>query len=64
MSSSDEILQTLAFQRGVLTLLRDTSTLTANIERAIERIDSLIDRFSIAQLFQRVEIERVGEELG
>ena len=46
MSKSDEILRTLAFQRGVLTLLRDAGPLAPNVERAIEDIDSLIDRFS------------------
>ena len=46
MSQSDEILQTLAFQRGILTLLREVGTMTPNVERAIEDIDSLMDRLS------------------
>ena len=44
MSQSDEILQTLAFQRGVLTLLRGEGAMAPSIEKAIEGIDTLIER--------------------
>ena len=39
----DEMLQKLAFQRGVLTLLKDTNLMGAMIEKAIEEIDFLIE---------------------
>jgi len=46
VSRSDEILQALAFQRGMLTLLKDANPPAEGIEKAIEGIDTLIERFS------------------
>ena len=43
MSLADEILQKLAFQRGVLTLLRDAGRFGPNIDRAIEDVDQMIE---------------------
>ena len=37
------ILQKLAFQRGILTLLKETKLSCPMLEKAIENIDSIID---------------------
>ena len=39
---TDEILQKLAFQRGVLTLLKEGERPNPMIEKALEQLDSLI----------------------
>ncbi len=50
MSDSDRVLRTLAYQRGVLSLLKDAGTNDPSVERAIEDIDSLIEGFVSASI--------------
>ena len=42
LEATDDILQKLAFQRGVLTLLRENERSNPMIEKALEQIDHLI----------------------
>lgn len=49
MPLADELLLKLAFQRGVLTLLKEAGNPGPNIDRAIEDIDSLIEGFLVPQ---------------
>ena len=44
MSKSDEILQVMASQRAILTLLREVVPMAPGVERAIEDLDSLMDK--------------------
>ena len=41
---ADDILQKLAYQKGVLTLLRGVEPLSPLIEKALRGIDELIER--------------------
>ena len=50
MSRADEVLQKLAFQRGVLTLLKEAVCSAPGIEKAIEDIDSLIEDLAVIAL--------------
>ena len=43
LDNTDEILQKLTFQRGILKLLKDTELMGPMIDKAIEEIDSLIE---------------------
>jgi hypothetical protein len=52
MPDSDELMQTLAFQRGVLTLLKDTGLFNVYIEKAIEDIDLLMEKLPTASSAQ------------
>ena len=41
---SDDIRKKLAFQRGVLTILKETDLFGPMIEKALEEIDEVIDK--------------------
>ncbi len=41
----DHVLQRLAFQRGILTLLKDQNPVSDEIQKAIREIDELMDCF-------------------
>ena len=43
---TDDILQKLAFQRGILTLLKETDLCNTLIDKALEELDILITQLS------------------
>jgi hypothetical protein len=45
MPDSDSLIRTLAFQRGLLSLLTGTEAFSSDIQRAIDEMDSLIESF-------------------
>ena len=46
---ADDILRKLAFERGVLTLLKDTPAAGPALEKTIENLDFLIETLALPQ---------------